>query len=160
VTSRKRLPLVSAVTSRRRLLLASAVLVVTVVVATVAGLAIRQHLRYGAILDQRTTSVTVQTGDRFSLRVPDRGPSVGDNWQASVQPEGVVVLVGDELVPDSLRDRWFGAAPGGGRGSTYVSFDAEHPGQVTVTLTNCWRGCLNERTRAGSTTIVWTVTVS
>jgi hypothetical protein len=102
----------------------------------------------------------VDVGDRFSVRVPDRGASVGDDWTASADPADRVVPVGDELVSDSLVGRLFGAADGGGGGSRYFRFDAERAGQVTITVTNCLQGCRNDRTRAASETVTWTVKIS
>jgi len=64
-----------------------------------------------------------------------------------------------ELIADSLRDRWFGAAPGGGRGDRLITFRAKAPGTTQITLTNCYRGCNSEETRAESRSVSWTVTV-
>ncbi|MFY1669103.1 protease inhibitor I42 family protein [Plantactinospora sp. WMMB334] len=144
----------------RRVVLICAALALLVVVAAVVGLVIRRQIRYGAIADQETGSISVDVGDRFSLRVPDRGPSVGDRWSASTEPAGLVEQVGDELVSDSLGDRLLGPALGGGGGFRYFRFDAERAGQVTITLSNCFQGCRNERTRSRSTATVWTVTIS
>ncbi|MBF9133795.1 protease inhibitor I42 family protein [Plantactinospora sp. S1510] len=147
--------------SPRRIVLIGAVLVVVLIaVVAVAGPAVRRHLRYGTVLDRQTTSATVDLGDRFSVRVPDRGASVGDDWTASADPADRVVLVGEERVSGSLLDRLFGPANGGGGGSRYFRFDAERAGQVTITVTNCFQGCRNDRTRAASETVTWTVTVS
>jgi hypothetical protein len=140
--------------------LIGAALAVVLIVVAVAGPAIRRNLRYGAVLDRQTATATVDVGDRFSVRVPDRGASVGDDWTASADPADRVVLVGDELVPDSLIDRLFGAADGGGGGSRYFRFEAEGAGQVTITVTNCFQGCRNDRTRAASEAVTWTVTIS
>jgi hypothetical protein len=136
------------------------VLVVAVVVAAVVGLLIRRNTRYGTVLDRRATSATVKVGDRFTLKVPDRGPSVGDNWSATAQPGDVVTLVEEELLSGSLTDRILGPADGGGGGNRYFLFDARRPGQVTITLTNCFQGCQTESARAASETVTWTVTVS
>ncbi|WP_422770875.1 protease inhibitor I42 family protein [Plantactinospora sp. WMMC1484] len=144
----------------RRVVLIGAALALLVVVVAVAGLAIRRQLRYGTIADQETASITVDVGDRFSLRVPDRGPSVGDRWSASADPADLVEQVGDELVSDSLGDRLFGPALGGGGGFRFFRFDAKQAGRATITLSNCFQGCHNERTRSQSTTTVWTVTIS
>ncbi|MEQ4302377.1 protease inhibitor I42 family protein [Plantactinospora sp. B6F1] len=135
-------------------------LILVVGLATIVGLTIRHNARYGTVLDQQATSATVEPGDRLSIRVPDRGASVGDNWSATAEPADVLALVEDELIFDSLTDRIFGPADGGGGGNRYFLFDARRFGQVTVTLTNCFQGCATERTRAASETVTWTVTVS
>ncbi|MFC6017439.1 protease inhibitor I42 family protein [Plantactinospora solaniradicis] len=145
---------------RRIVLIGVALVVVLIAVVAVAGPAVRRNLRYGTVLDRETASATVDVGDPFSVRVPDRGASVGDDWTASADPADRVALVGDELVSDSLIDRLFGAANGGGGGTRYFRFDAERAGQVTITVTNCFQGCGNERTRAASETVTWTVTIS
>lgn len=144
----------------RRVVLIGAALAVLVVVAAVVGLVVRRQLRYGTIVDRETASITVDVGDRFSLRVPDRGPSVGDRWSASADPADLVERVGDELVSDSLGDRLFGPALGGGGGVRYFRFDAKRAGRATITLSNCFQGCRTERTRAVSTTTVWTVIIA
>jgi hypothetical protein len=151
---------VSAVISVRRVVSIVVVVAVLAVAAALGGALIRRHVVYGTVLDASSPSVTVKVGDRFSLKVPDRGPSVGDRWSATAEPDGVVTLVGDELISNSLSDRLFGPSIGGGGGKHYFRFDAERAGQVTVTLTNCFQGCWDERTRAESTTVTWTVTVS
>ncbi|GAA3726221.1 hypothetical protein GCM10022225_04070 [Plantactinospora mayteni] len=148
--------------SPKRLVLVGAALALVLVVGltTVVGLTIRRNARYGTVLDRQATSATVESGDRFSVRVSDRGASVGDNWSATAEPANLVTLVEDELISDSLRDRIFGPAAGGGGGNRYFLFDARRSGQVAITLTNCFQGCGNEAARAASETVTWTVTVS
>ncbi|MEO3744694.1 protease inhibitor I42 family protein [Plantactinospora sp. B5E13] len=147
-------------TSVRRVVSIVVVVVVLAVAAVVGAVLIRRQVVYGTVLDRSSTSATVEVGDRFTLKVRDRGPSVGDSWSATTEPGDVVTLVGDELISDSPIDRIFGANDGGGAGQHYFRFDAERAGQVTITLTNCVRGCQTERTRAASETLTWTVTVS
>ncbi|MEE6260912.1 protease inhibitor I42 family protein [Plantactinospora sonchi] len=144
----------------RRVVTIVVVVAVLGVAAVVGGLLIRRQVVYGTVLDRSSASSTVEVGDRFSLKVPDRGPSVGDSWSATVEPGDVVTLVGDELIPDSLGDRLFGSLNGGGAGQHYFRFDAERAGQVTITLANCFQGCWDADTRALSETLTWTVTVS
>ncbi|MFY1690689.1 protease inhibitor I42 family protein [Plantactinospora sp. WMMB782] len=139
---------------------AALALVLVVGLATVVGLRIRRDARYGTVLDRQATSATVESGERFSIRVPDRGASVGDNWTATAEPADAVALVEDELISGSLTDRIFGPSDGGGGGNRYFLFDARRSGQVTITLANCFQGCGSERTRAASETVTWTVTVS
>ena len=146
--------------SPKRIVLFGVVLVLLVAVGGVAGRAIRRNLHYGAIADEHNTTVRVDVGDRFSLKVPDRGASVGDSWTASTDPAGMVELVGTELVASKLMDRIFEPALGGGGGSRYFRYDAKRAGRVTITLSNCFQDCRNERTDAESRTVAWTVIVS
>lgn len=67
------------------------------------------------------------------------------------------------LIADSLSDRLFGPAPGsggGGGGQRLITFKAKSAGTTTITLSNCFQGCGNERTRALSRSVSWTVTVA
>jgi hypothetical protein len=132
-----------------------------VIVLGLAGyLAVRgvQRARYGEV-HAEGTAVAVGQGDRFSLAVPDRGASVGDHWTLSMQPEGVVVPVRSQLIAGNIVDRILGPAPGGGSGTRYFVLDARRAGTATVTLHNCFQGCHDERTRAASRDVTWTVTV-
>jgi hypothetical protein len=133
-----------------------------VLVLGLAGfLAVRgiQRARYGEVHAEGTGVVAVDPGDRFSLAVPDRGASVGDHWSLSMRPDGVVTHVRSQLIAGNLVDRVLGPAPGGGGGTRYFVFDARRAGTVTITLHNCFQGCRDERTRAGSRDATWTVSV-
>lgn len=136
---------------------------VAVIVLGLAGfLAVRgiQRARYGEVHAEGTAVVAVGQGDRFSLAVPDRGASVGDHWTLSTQPGGVLNPVRTQLIAGNIVDRVLGPAPGGGGGTRYFVFDARRAGTVKVTLHNCFQGCHDERTRAASRDVTWTVSVS
>ncbi len=135
-------------------------LIVLIVAVVATGLTWRGHARFGAIADEQTTTLTVNVGGRFSLAVPDRGASVGDHWTASADPAGLVELVEKERMAAGLWDQVFGPSLDGGAGSRYFRYDAKRPGQVTITLSNCFQGCRNDHTRAESKTLSWTVTIS
>jgi hypothetical protein len=143
---------------RRRWLFA----LLAVVLVGLAGAAVVkgvQRARYGDAHDEGATTVAVDRGGRFTLAVPDRGASVGDHWIASVRPEGAVVLARSELIAGNIVDRVFGPAPGGGAGTRYLVFDARRSGPATVTLYNCFQACGDERTRALSREVTWTITI-
>jgi hypothetical protein len=128
---------------------------------TWATLTIRHHLLYGTVFDEQSLRPTVEHGQRFSLAVPDRGASVGDEWSATVSPDGLLRAQGDRQVMSSLVDRIFGAEPGGGAGTRYFSYTASRPGTVTVQLSNCFQGlCHSGRTDPWSRGVTWTITVS
>jgi inhibitor of cysteine peptidase len=136
--------------------------VLAVVVVAVAGLvAVKgaQRARYGTVHDEHDTTIGVDRGDRFTLAVPDRGASVGDHWTADIQPSGAVVLERSRLNAGSFVDRLVGPANGGGAGIRYLVFNARRSGKVTITLHNCFQGCGDERTRAASRDVAWTVDV-
>jgi hypothetical protein len=135
--------------------------VVLIVVAVGAVIAVRgvQRARYGPVYDERTAAVSVDRGGRLTLSVPDRGASVGDHWTVQVRPDQGLELVRSQLIAHNLVDRLIGPANGGGGGHRYVTFDARRSGPVTVTLQDCFQGCRDDRTRAASRTVTWTVTV-
>jgi hypothetical protein len=143
-------------------ILAGGFLAVAIVVGgtTWGAIALRTKIRYGTLADRGDPALTVEAGDRFTLTVPDRGPSVGDSWRASIDPAGAATLVNRELVPSNPIDRIFGPALGGGAGTRYFVFDTSRPGRLTVTLANCFQGCRDPDTQAMSESITWTVTVS
>ena len=68
--------------------------------------------------------------------------------------------MGSTLEMSKLKDRLFGPEPGGGEGQRLITFRATAPGAATVTLKNCFQGCYNDRTRAESREVRWTVTVA
>jgi Chagasin family peptidase inhibitor I42 len=143
-----------------RWLIWSLVAVVLLVAGVVGGLAFYRNATYGARYGEGEQSVAVSAGDVFSLVVPDRGASVGDDWTASTMDDAVLAQTHSTLVADNLLDRWFGPAPGGGGGQRLFTFRAKTPGKAKITLTNCFQGCDTERTRAESRTVTWSVTVS
>jgi inhibitor of cysteine peptidase len=143
----------------RRWLVWSLVAVVVLVGAVVGGLAVYRKVTYGDRYAESQTSVTAGEGSVFTLVVPDRGASVGDLWTATVADPAVAEQVRSTLVADSLSDRLFGPAPGGGGGQRLITFKAKAPGTTTITLSNCFQGCGNERTRAESRQVSWSVTV-
>ncbi|GAA4604764.1 hypothetical protein BJY16_005132 [Actinoplanes octamycinicus] len=120
----------------------------------------QRHTTYGTVADQQELSVTVATGERLTLAVPDRGASAGDHWTAQVAAPDVVRAVDERLAYSSVHDRLFGPELGGGAGTRYFIFEAAAPGEVAVTLTNCYRGCKTPADKAESTATIWLVTVS
>jgi predicted secreted protein len=145
--------------ARRRWIVALAV-VLLLVAGSAGGYAVWRHITYGAVATQDNTVVRVDTGERFSLAVPDRGASVGDSWTAKASPDGPVALHEQRMVASNLSDRLIGANAGGGGGTRYFVFDARKRGTVTITLHNCFQGCRDERTNDLSRTIEWQVTIS
>ncbi|MEV4755247.1 protease inhibitor I42 family protein [Micromonospora sp. NPDC049559] len=143
------------------ILLGGCLAVAVLVGGTVAGaLALRTKVRYGTVADRSRPALTVRAGDRFTLTVPDRGPSVGDSWRAAVEPAGAAEARGSELVLSHPVERILGPAVGGGAGTRHFIFVAVRPGRLTVTVTNCFQGCRDAETRAASTALLWTVTVT
>lgn len=136
---------------------------VVAIIGTVAGVwggtALNRQLTYGTRYTEQQKDVRVSVGDVFSLVVRDRGASVGDNWTATVAVGAVVSEEGTELIPDSLKDRLFGAAPGGGAGDRLIAFRAKAPGTTQITVANCYRGCATDENKAESRELSWTVTV-
>lgn len=143
-----------------RWLIWSLIAVIVAAAGVWGGTALYRQTTYGARFAEQQPDVKVSSGDIFTLVVPDRGPSVGDDWTASIADETVVSQKESILVADSLMDRWFGAAPGGGGGQRLVTFRAKAPGTTQVTLKNCYRGCDTDENRAESRSVSWTVTVS
>jgi hypothetical protein len=143
----------------RRWLVWSLVAVVLIVAAMAGGIAVYRKATYGPRYGEAEQNIKTSVGSVFSVVVPDRGPSVGDRWTASAGDPAVAEQVRSTLVADSLMDRWFGPAPGGGGGQRLVTFRATAPGTTTITLTNCFQGCDNDRTRGESRTVRWSVTV-
>jgi Chagasin family peptidase inhibitor I42 len=133
--------------------------VVLAVAGVWGGLALYRQATYGHRYAEQQHDVKVSAGDLFTLVVPDRGESIGDQWTASVSDEGVVSQAGSTLIADNLLDRWFGADKGGGAGQRLITFRAKAPGTAQITLSNCFQGCNSERTRAESRSVSWNVTV-
>ncbi len=136
--------------------------VIAVVLWVGAGLGaitLHRHFRFGAIHTQAVKTITADRGDRFSIAVRDLGGSVGDHWTQSVQPGTGLRFVEDHMVPASISDRVVGPAMGGGGGTRYFVYEADAVGTWTITLSNCFQGCMPGRddTRTGS--VAWTVTV-
>jgi hypothetical protein len=144
----------------RRWLAWSLVAVVLLVAAVVGGVASYRRVTYGSRYAEAKTSVSADKGSVFTLVVPDRGASVGDRWTAAVADPAVAEQVRSRLIADSLSDRLFGAALGGGGGQRLITFKAKSAGTTTITLSNCFQGCDNERTQADSRSVSWTVTVA
>jgi hypothetical protein len=143
----------------RRALWTVAAVVVLAAGATWGGLAWRHHATYGTVVGEDQKSLTVDRGDRFSLAVPDRGASVGDSWSAAVVPQAALASAGNRKVLSSLVDRIFGPLAGGGAGMRYFIYTAEREGSARVTLSNCFQGCYDVRTRAASRTVAWVITI-
>lgn len=142
-----------------RWLIWSVVALIVAVAGVWGGISLYREATYGPRYDEQQQNVTVSVGDVFSLVVPDRGGSVGDDWTASIADDAVAAQEGSELVADSLRDRLFGAAPGGGAGDRLITFRAKATGFTQITLTNCYRGCATEQDKAESRSVSWNVTV-
>jgi hypothetical protein len=127
---------------------------------TWATLAIRHHLIYGAVFDEKAPRPTVDRGKRFSLAVPDHGASVGDEWSATVSPDGLLRTEGDHQVMSNPVDRIFGPQIGGGAGTRYFTYTASRSGTVTVRLYNCFEGLCNRGLNDPvSRAVAWTITV-
>ena len=120
--------------------------------------ALRDHATFGTIFDEKELTVTVGPGERFSLAVPDGG-SIGDEWSATVAPDGVLTATGNRLVMSNLLDRIFGPQAGGGAGTRYFTYSANQPGVATVRLFDCFQGMCNTPYDKYSRAVTWTVTV-
>jgi len=142
-----------------RWLIWSLVAIVLAVAGVWGGVTLYRQATYGSRYAEQQGDVKVSVGDVFTLVVPDRGGSVGDDWTASIVDQAVASEERSELVADSLKDRWFGAAPGGGGGDRLITFRAKAPGTTQITLTNCYRGCNTQENRAESRSVSWNVTV-
>lgn len=150
---------VPAVNRPLRIVAAAVFAAVLIVGAVWAAGLYRNHTTYGTIVTEKNLSVTIDQGDRLTLSVPDRGPSVGDNWSHSAEPANGLKFIEKRHISDSLVERLFGSAPGGGAGDTYFIFEAEQSRRVSVTLTNCFQGCGSARTKEQSRSVSWQVTV-
>ncbi len=133
--------------------------IVVLVAAAWGGVAWRHHATFGTIAGEDRTTLTVDRGDRISLAVPDRGSSVGDSWSARVSPDGVLSPVDNRKVMGNIVDRIFGPQIGGGGGTRYFVYDADHAGTAAVTLSNCFQGCDHPTKSAESRSVTWTITV-
>jgi hypothetical protein len=142
-----------------RWLIWSVVAIIVAAAGVWGGAAWVGQATYGPRYAEQQHDVKASVGDIFSLVVRDRGGSVGDDWTASVADGAVAEQKGSELIADSLVDRWFGAAPGGGAGERRITFRAKAPGTTRITLTNCYRGCATPQDRAESRSVSWSVTV-
>jgi hypothetical protein len=142
----------------RRWLVWSLVAVVVLVAAAIGGVTLYRQATYGHRYGGGS-AVSTDKGSVFTLVVRDRGASVGDRWTATVADPAIVEQIRSELVADSWHDRVFGANAGGNGGDRYITFKAKSAGTTTITLSNCFQGCDNDRTRGLSQTISSTVTV-
>jgi hypothetical protein len=142
-----------------RWLIWSVVALIVAVAGVWGGVAWYRQATYGPRYAEQQQDVKASVGDVFSLVVRDRGGSVGDNWTASVADGAVASQVRSELIADSVADRLFGAAPGGGAGNRLITFRAKASGTTRITLANCYRGCATEDDKRESRSVSWTVTV-
>jgi hypothetical protein len=125
-----------------------------------ATLAIRHHLIFGTVFDEKALRPTVDRGERFSLAVPDHGASVGDEWSPTESPEGLLRADGNRQVMSNPYDRIFGPQIGGGAGTRYFTYTASRSGTVTVQLYNCFEGLCNRGLNDPvSRAVTWTITV-
>jgi inhibitor of cysteine peptidase len=134
----------------------AAVVLVAGTVAAVIGL--RHRTIYGTVLDESRLTATVDRGDRFSLAVPDGG-SIGDEWSATVTPDGVLTTVDNRMVMRSLHDRLFGPLAGGGAGTRYFVYLAARQGTATIRLFDCFQGACRIPDDRSSRAVTWTITV-
>jgi hypothetical protein len=134
--------------------------VVLIVAATAGSVVVYHKVTDGTLHGEPEQDIKTSAGSVFSLVVPDRGPSVGDGWSASASDAAVAEQVRSTVVADSLTGRWFGRPPRDELGQRRFTFRALAPGTTTITLTNCVRGCADERDRALSRTVSWNVTVA
>jgi hypothetical protein len=145
----------------RRIVLAILAGVVLVGGTTWAVLAIRHRIQFGQVFDESDLHPAVAKGDRFSIAIPDRGGSVGDEWSATVTPADAVSAKGNVKVMSNLMDRVFGPLDGGGAGTRFFTYVADQPGTVTVKLFNCFQGlCKNRNPDPYSRGVTWTITVT
>jgi Chagasin family peptidase inhibitor I42 len=135
------------------------VAVVLVAAGVWGGVTLYHQATYGSRYAEQQREAKASVGDLFTLVVPDRGPSIGDSWTASILDQSMVTQERSELVAENLRDRFFGAATGGGGGDRLITFRAEAPGTTQIVLTNCYRGCATAENQAESRSVSWNVTV-
>lgn len=101
-----------------------------------------------------TPHIAIKRGERFSVVVPENA-SVGDMWQLKQPPDAKIAKIEpDDYVSDSP-----GGAVGGG-GKRYFVFTAAEPGDSSIGLYNCFRGCSSESTKAESKSYEIHLTVS
>jgi hypothetical protein len=131
-----------------------------VVTGMVGGTALYRRATYGTKYGEDQQSVAASEGRLFTVVIRDRGPSVGDNWTASVSDETTISQLRSTLIPSSFLDPWFGPKKGGGGGQRLFTFRAKASGTATVTLSNCFQGCWDDRTRTLSRSVSWTVSVA
>jgi predicted secreted protein len=106
------------------------------------------------IVPEDNKHIAVKRGERFSLVVEDNA-SVGDMWQIRTPPDPRIATGGTEdYVPSG--------PPGtiGGGGKRYFVFTANEPGDTSIELYNCFRGCQSEQDIARSVSYTLHVTVS
>jgi inhibitor of cysteine peptidase len=126
---------------------------------TWATFAIRHRILYGQVFDESELHPTVEPGDRFSLVVPENG-SVGDQWSATVTPADSFSDEGSDHELSSITERLFGVDAGGGSGTRYFTYIADHEGTVTVALFNCFQStCKFGKLSPYARTVTWTITV-
>jgi hypothetical protein len=124
-----------------------------------AAFRLYEHRTYGTIHTETDLSLTIEQGQRFSLEVPDRGASVGDQWSATVDQPSALAPVENRKVMGGLADRLFGPQVGGGAGSRYFIYSAAKPGLVTVRLYNCFQGGCDQPGDTISRGVTWQITV-
>lgn len=91
-----------------------------------------------------TEHIAIAKGERFSL-VVDENASVGDGWEVKTPPDAKIARPeGDDYVSTSPS----GSVGGGGK--RYFMFTALEPGNTSIELYNCFRGCTSERDKAES----------
>lgn len=102
-------------------------------VAALAGCGLTGPAAYGT--DERT--VTVETGDEFTLEVP-ASPTLGENWYlAEPRPDSAVLSFdgkGEDIEGDDE------GVVGSGGGTQHFDFTALRPGKTTVKLLYCPHG--------------------
>jgi inhibitor of cysteine peptidase len=144
----------------RRRAIWTLVAVVLVMAGALGGMSLYRHATYGIKYSEHQPNVAVSEGGIFTIVVQDRGPSVGDDWTASVSDETTISQIRSTLIPSSFLDPWFGPKKGGGGGQRLITFRAKAAGNATVTLRNCFQGCRDDRTRSLSRSVSWTVSVA
>jgi hypothetical protein len=135
------------------------VLVIVVGGAVWGGVALYRHKVYGAVFSDSQLSGAVAVGERFSLAVPDRGPSVGDSWSATAGAGELVTARGQRTLHKAPIDRVRAPLPGGGQGTTFFLYDAKAAGTATITLSNCFQGCDQPTPSSETRNVTWTITV-
>jgi inhibitor of cysteine peptidase len=106
------------------------------------------------IVPENDKRITVKRGERFSLVVEDNA-SVGDMWQVRTPPDPNIVTAESE---DFAASGPSGSVGSGGK--RYFVFSAKEPGDTSIELYNCFRGCQSEQDISRSVSYTMRITVS
>ena len=123
---------------------------------TWGGIALHRYETYGTEFTESDLTVTVEAGDRFSLAVLDRGPSVGDSWSAAPSP--LLIVQGERTRYDNALAGFGQELAGCCRGTTFFIFDTETTGTTQVTLTNRFQSG-HDPSDPENRSVTWQITV-